>query len=457
MYKTNSPRPSPVHVLIYRQESGKLEYHLPSKFTNTRPGIIFTTAHQAQPISSHPLASQIPSTLETSHISVLGCMSHFNVITIHENTPRKLDDYLSADIPQLAIHVVTFTDTTLITVTFLHTVFDAMGLRYFLQAWTDVLSGAEDTIPPFLGFDEDTIEIKTEDVPPEQHVLSKTLFSRFQLGLFVLTSWWEIYWYPKVQDRILSIPHSFVQRLREKALQELEAQSSPPSPSSSSKDIFISDGDILLALVSKTLITALNPSPSTPVLISNVFDIRAVLGIADTKAGVYTSNATINACTPLDAATITQNPISTIALRTRCSLDKQRAPGQVHAMMALRKKALAETGYLPLVGVPGQISVLCTNWQRARFFELDFSAARMDNSDKATDDSDGKGVGVGAGPCRPTYINTAGPAPLGPNTMRNMVCITGRDRAGNWLLQVLARASAWPRIEEVIRDLVGDI
>lgn len=389
-------------------------------------------------------------------------MSHFNAITIHESTPRKIDDYLSADIPQLAIHVVTFTDTTLITVTFLHTVFDAMGLRYFLQAWTDILSGTEDRIPPFLGFDEDTIEMKTEDVPPEQHVLSKTLFSRFQLGLFVLTSWWESYWYPEVHDRILCIPHSFVQRLREKALQELEAQS-PPSPSSSSEGIFISDGDILLTVLSKTLVTALNPSPSTPILISNVFDIRAVLGIANTNAGVYTSNATMNACTPLDASTLTQSPISTIALRLRRSLDKQRAPGQVHAMTALRKKALAETGYLPLVGVPGQISVLCTNWQRARFFELDFSAARVDNPDKDRDDDDGKGVGegvgvgVGAGPCRPTYINTAGPAPLGPNVMRNMVCVTGRDGAGNWLLQVLARASAWPRIEEVIRELVGDV
>lgn len=384
-------------------------------------------------------------------------MSHFNAITIHENTPRKIDDYLSADIPQLAIHVVTFTDTTLITVTFLHTVFDAMGLRYFLQAWINVLSGAEDTIPPFLGFDEDTIEMKTEDVPPEQHVLSKTLFSRFQLGLFVFTSWWESYWHPEVHDRILSIPHSFVQRMREKALQELKAQS-PATSSSSSEDIFISDGDVLLTLLSKTLITALNPSPSTPVLISNVFDIRAVLGIADTNAGVYTSNATMNACTPLDAATLTQNPISNIALRLRRSLDKQRAPGQVHAMTALRKKVLAETGYLPLVGVPGQISVLCTNWQRARFFELDFSAARTDNLDEdAGKEEDGDETGVGAGPCRPTYINTAGPAPLGPNVMRNMVCVTGRDGVGNWLLQVLARASAWSRIEEVIRELVGDV
>lgn len=374
-------------------------------------------------------------------------MSHFNSITTHENAPNKIEDYLSADIPQLFIHVVTFTDTSLITVTFLHTIFDAMGLSYFLQAWTKVLSGQEEQVPPFLGFNEDTIEAKTDDVPADQHVLSNKLFTRFQMGVFIFMRWWENYWYPDIQDKVIAIPHRYVERMREKALQELKAQSSPTS--SESGDIFISDGDILLSLLSKTLVTALNPAPSNPVLISNVFDMRAVLGISHASAGAYTGNATIPACTAFDAGTLTQDPTSKIALQLRRSLDEQRVPTQVHAMSALRKKTLAETGFLPIVGDPRQISILCTNWHRARFFELDFSAARVDEDKKC--------AGAGAGPCRPTYINTAGPSPLGPHVMRNLVTVTGKDGVKNWWLQILARASAWPRIEEVIRDLAGDV
>lgn len=364
-------------------------------------------------------------------------MSSFNSITRNKHTPNGIEKYLSSDIPQLFIHVVTFTDTTLITVTFVHTLFDGMGLSYFLQAWTAVLSGNEDQVPPFLGFDEDIIEAKTENVPAEHHVLAKKTFTKFQMAVLVLMRWWENYWYPETQDKVIAIPSILVKKMREKALQELKTQSSQHSP----EDIFISEGDVLIAWLSKSIVTALNPAPSTPILISNVFDTRAVLNIS--QKGAYTGNATIPACTSFTAQSLTRNPTSNIALRLRHSLDEQRIPPQVFAMSSLRKKTLRETGYLPIVGDPRQISITCTNWQRARFFELDFAAARTDETL--------------TGPVRPSYINTAGPTPMGPNVVRNLVTVTGRDGVGNWWVQILARASAWGRIEEGIRQLGGDI
>jgi hypothetical protein len=377
-------------------------------------------------------------------------MSSFNSITKHEHAPNGIEDYLSSDIPQLFIHVVTFTDTTLITVTFLHTVFDAMGLSYFFQAWTAVLSGQEDQVPPFLGFDEDILEAKTEYVPAEKHVLSTKTFTKFQMAVFILSRWWETYWYPEIQDKVISIPNIYVQKMREKALQELKTQqSSSPQSSSKGKDIFISEGDILLAYLSKTLIRALNPPPTTPIQISNVFDTRSILNIS--QQGAYTGNATIPSCTSFTAQTLQTNPASKTALALRLSLNEQRTPTQVHAMSSLRKKTLQETGYLPLVGDSRQISITCTNWHRARFFELDFKAARVDS---------GNGNGLGGGeeePCRPSYINTAGPSPLGPHVARNLVTVPGWFGVGNWWVQILARASAWGRIEQVIREVGEDV
>jgi hypothetical protein len=371
-------------------------------------------------------------------------MSSFNSITKHESAPNGIEDYLSSDIPQLFIHVVTFTDTTLITVTFLHTVFDAMGLSYFFQAWTAVLSGREDQVPPFLGFDEDILEAKTDYVPAEKHVLASKTFTKFQMAVFILCRWWETYWYPDIQDKVISIPNIFVQRMRETALQELRTQPSPQS--SKDRNIFISEGDILLAYLSKTLISALNPTPSTLIQISNVFDTRSILNISQT--GAYTGNATIPSCTSLTTQSLQSNPLSKTALALRTSLNEQRIPTQVNAMSSLRKKTLQETGYLPLVGDPRQISITCTNWHRARFFELDFKAARVDN---------GNGLGGGDEPCKPSYINTAGPSPLGPHVARNLLTVTGRDGVGNWWVQILARAIAWERIEEVIREVGGDV
>ncbi|KAJ5168915.1 uncharacterized protein N7482_004509 [Penicillium canariense] len=106
---------------------------------------------------------------------------------------------------------------------------------------------------------------------------------------------------------------------------------------------------------------------------------------------------------------------------------EQRVAKQVFAMSPLRKKTLNETGDLPLTGAACQVSITCTNWQRAWFFELDFSAARAD-------------------------IAQAGPTPLGSHVARNLVTVTGRDGVGSWWVQILTWEGAWVRIKEIVRD-----
>ena len=49
------------------------------------------------------------------------------------DSPMKLDDYLNADIPQLGLHIKSFTDTTLVTVHWPHTMCDIMGIRSVLE------------------------------------------------------------------------------------------------------------------------------------------------------------------------------------------------------------------------------------------------------------------------------------------------------------------------------------
>ncbi|KAI2787685.1 hypothetical protein POX_f08060 [Penicillium oxalicum] len=426
---------------VRQNKSGKLEYHLPVEFTNDRPGFVFTTAHHETPISSHPLASQMPSSQKTSEILILGRMSIFNSITRHPNTPSVLADYLSADVPQLFIHIVTFTDTTLLTITFPHTIFDAMSLSYFLKSWTSILAGQKDQVAPFLGFSEDIFAAKStaDYIPAEEHVCYQQTCSKWTLGLYALCREWEVFWYPQVEDRAIVIPHLYVQRLREKALEEIQSTSTDPRESP-----FVSEGDIILAWMCKALGIAMDASPSTPVCISNVFDARAILGIS--QQGAYIGNGTMPCWTILKAGDLQEDSVSALALRVRRSLLDQRDKAQVCAMDSMRRKAVKETGFLPLVGDPHQIPMMCTNWYRARLFDLDFAGARVDGGLKSSER-----------PCRPKYINNAGPDPLGPRSVRNFFTVLGKDGDGNWWFQVIARGKSWEKIEKTLRGLAVDI
>jgi hypothetical protein len=227
---------------------------------------------------------------------------------------------------------------------------------------------------------------------------------------------------------MMRIPGAYIQRLRGQAQSELGSE------------FFISESDVLLAWISNLLMAARNAHPATRVMIQNVFDIRSVLGMG---VGVYVGNATFPACTATTAHRLLNESLSLTAQDVRSSLEQQRTPEQVHAMAALRRQTLHDTGFLPIFGDPRQVQVTCTNWQRARFFELDFGGALVDGRAK-------KGT---AGGCRPTYINTAGPEPLGPFVARNLVTVTGKDTKGDWWVQLVVRAEVWDVIQEIVKSI----
>ncbi|KAJ5164533.1 Transferase [Penicillium coprophilum] len=438
---------------------GKLVYQLPPKFTEDRPGFIFTTEEHDSSIKAHPLASQMPSSAQldkTAKIKILDGMAKYSPLVRHKTAPTSIADWLETDIPQLVIHTVLFNDATLLTLTFQHTLMDAMGLSSFLHAWTAVLSNREEDIPPFLGFDEDLIELHTEAVS-EKPALVGIIFGQILLLQFALVGWWEKFWFPRVKDKVLLISGGYVHELRERMLQEIDEddkanvnmniQSDEQVKAQDRHPPFVSESDVLLALISTLLVTAQNPSRHTPVQISNIFDIRSTLGLP--SPGVYIGNAIMPSCAEFRAhefgdsynGTGFECRLGSVALKIRSALETQRTKEQVLARTALRKKALGEMGCLPLVSHPRQLGICCTNWQRAGFFGVDFGSIVV-----------GGQAGEEYQPCRPSYVNTAGSGPFTGNGPRNMVVVTGKDSIGNWWVHIIAREEVWGQIEGWTRE-----
>jgi hypothetical protein len=74
----------------------------------------------------------------------------FRELGVPPNAPVCLDDYLTSDLPQMTLNVVSFTDATLVSLCWPHIAADAMSLRDVATAWNLVLAGLQSEITPML-------------------------------------------------------------------------------------------------------------------------------------------------------------------------------------------------------------------------------------------------------------------------------------------------------------------
>jgi len=202
-----------------------------------------------------------------------------------------MDDWIYSDHPPLFLHIVSFNDATLMTITFLHTLMDGMGLASLFKAWTAILHGREDEIPPFHGFNEDPLATLGETTPPEKYILSGRVLKGLAMWCFIVRFLFELVWYREVEYRIIFLPGRYLTRLRENALQELAAKNNGQGKP------FISESDMVLAWWSRTVISALRPALYRTMVLTNVFDIRPTLADIIPSNSAFVANATSFAST----------------------------------------------------------------------------------------------------------------------------------------------------------------
>lgn len=374
--------------------------------------------------------------------------------------PEYLPDWLNADIPQLAVHVVTFHDASIVTVTFMHTLTDAMGIVAFIRAWTAVLRGDEDQVPAFVGFDmsDDPIETLHEGVPASRYLFADKLITGWRFFLFVVNFILQFVWWPKDELRTICVPGEYLTKLRESALAELadEAQqnhaAAKSSSSSSSSKPFLSEGDVLFSWWARIMLRALNPSPQRTICLMNVFDTRGVLcemGRVPSPDIAMMANATYPLYNLIPARKFLSKsvPLSWIASQVRYAIDTLRTPEQVQAQAAGLWHSAKEAGRPPLYGDSGMMLVTCSNWHRGKLFRMDFSAAIVEDTTRNKSEEEIKGYQKG----KPSFIN-ASSTETG-FSIRNSQVILGKDAAGNWWIHSCLRVGAWKKVREQLEAL----
>lgn len=422
------------------QDAGKLEYHIPERFDRTRPAFTASHVDYGASMPEHPLASQLPSGAPGDEPAVVGDPFHLRPLMRPDDGPKEIGDYLYSDRPQLSVHIVSFTDATLVSLTWPHTLWDAMGRREFLLAWTAILAGRIDNVTPAYGPDEYPLQ-DFYDNPDEPYKLLNKRLSLPQLLLFGFRYWFDSFWYSEEKGRVVCLPAAFMDSLRATAMEEARA-----AAGTSAQDVFLSDGDLITAWCSRMFAQHAQLSPGQTICILNALGWRTLLQpdvLSPSKA--YIGNAASGAFAHVKAEDVVSRPLSYTALEVRGAIKEQATRSQLEAFAHLSRETLKTTGAPLLLGDATMQLIIVSNWSKAKFFDMDFSGALGGHS-KPTGDS--------TSPVKPVYIQACAFNKGSP--VRNAFQVSGKDAQGNYWLSATLRGEVWDAIEQALRGTAGE-
>jgi hypothetical protein len=416
-----------IHDLTHLQAQGKLEYHVPAQYTQDRPPINYSHIVEAMPLAEHPLGARIPR--PNGKLQCCGDLGHFRVLSDERNN-TKLKDWIYSDKAQLGLEIINLSDATFVTITWLHTLLDAMGRHALLRAWQAVLEGRDDDVPPFIGYDTNPFaDLGSEKTTTEEFVLKDKQVGKLGLARFVFNYMAESYWYPIDEGRMICMPSSYFAKLKAQAYADLKTLDKEQLTFSISNAAtpFLSDGDIitafLLPIVARTNPSIANSAPTRMIAMANVMGMRDVLRNTLPpllpQHGAYIHNCVIPIWSHFTVDEYLNLPLGHIAARIRKDLVLQSTRAQLDA-----RQALAANGGI-LFGSGDMAMVTMSNWSKARLFETDFSAAIVDGADVQ------KGIG------KPKYIHPF--ATQDGFALRNAASCVGRDAEGNWWMGCMMR------------------
>ncbi|RMJ12419.1 hypothetical protein CDV36_007928 [Fusarium kuroshium] len=409
---------------------GKTEVHVPRMFTKERPSLYFTKEHHDIPMAEHPEASKLPAS--TAEPTTFPGARKFASLALGPGAPRTIQDYFQKDVPQFSLHVVTFTDGTLVSINFNHVTSDLGGLKAILKAWQSILAGNPEEVAPFVGHKDDPMAGLYNDETTVKPTLADTQLTGWRIPVWALRHLVETWW-KGLDARMICIPKKVIDAIVQEAKDHVALKGNA--------DLFVSENDVIMAFCNKVVASGLASHRHIANLL--VIDPRTRVKSVFRDDTAYVQNITSSAIFLCQAGETITAPTGEIALRSRVALDEQCTEEQLKATMKYAYRSMMDAGN-PLVLGKGVDSVLMvvTNWSKAGFLDkFDFSPAIVKPSDKNR---------PGAKSGHPIYYHSQSLG-TGMVTM-NMVTIMGRDLEGNLWLSGEFSGPTWASAMEYFRS-----
>lgn len=368
----------------------------------------------------------------------MGRGEDFITLMRRREDPQCLEDYLYTDRPMLGLHIVSFTDATLITLSWSHVLLDGMGRKALLDAWSLVLQGREDEVLPMHGVETDPMTtLGTHPTEPYQHADKQ--FSTWQMIIFGLRyAFDQIFWRPRDESRIICVPAAYVQSLCNAARVNITAANHGENGGDTP---FVSEGDVMCAWWTRQILSCVPKHPSQTIAINIAFGLRWLLAKDMLPASsAYVANAVTYVPAFMPAEDVLNRPLGYVAAALRKALAELGTREQVEARLALDRITREKTGNAGLFGDPWMHMVVCTNWTKGKFYDVDFSAAVVNEGCHLG----GQKVG------KPSYIQLHAFAK--GFSLISGFSITGKDAEGNYWLHSVLRREYWSELEQALSE-----
>jgi hypothetical protein len=349
-----------------------------------------------------------------------------------------IEDILSGDTPQISVHITSFSDATLVGLSWPHTLMDVMGQQNLLRAWSLVLADRHTEVPPVLGARQDALCDLTDNASqaPEEYILKAKQLKGLSLVKFGARFAWDMLTGPAPKTQTIYLPKDVVAKLRVQAEKGVPVSN---DDGGMGEKPFISDGDILTAWTLRCVASSL-PSPR-PLTALHAMNARFRLPSLINAEGVYMQNMLVPGFTFLSPDVAT-GPLGPIALHNRQRLLEQATEGQVLA--SLREQRVSGDPSTLLYSDADALLVPFTDWTKAKFFSaVDFAGAVV----RAGDGEKGRSNPPGT----PVFHHCTSRKPNPTN--RLLVHILGRDYAGGYWLTLTMSPGAWTNVEASLKEL----
>ncbi|KAM3496829.1 hypothetical protein MY10362_009801, partial [Beauveria mimosiformis] len=308
---------------LHRNDAGNLQVHVPRKFADGyQPFKYQHIDHSEEAFDDDKLRRQFPDGF--SNPSVMYRMRHeFRNLIVDPDLPNHVDGYVARRLPQLGLRVVSFSDVTLLVVSWPHTALDGGSMRDLLEAWSLALAGKEGSIKPVLGAREDIAwnlagKVSNDQLQPD--VLEDERLTGFSYFVFALRFVWRMLADRGYDRRLFLLPRAVLQKWREDGAQDI------PVDHVTGKPTFVSDGDLISAWLTK--LTAASFGKNTRYNVVGSVNARSLLSQVREMEGVYLQNLLeLSQCSvsPDEAA----GSIALTALAIRRRLNEQLTEDQM--------------------------------------------------------------------------------------------------------------------------------
>ena len=381
------------------------------------------------------MASQLPR--PTGKLETYPSPRYFRSLSVGPGAPDKFEDYLQGDEPQIALRVVNFKDGTLVSLVFLHTLSDMMGFASLLKAWSLAVGGKLDQVPPFLGFRDDPMAGLYEAEPSKPYLLADRQLSGWRLFVWGIRFLIESWWCPPLESRTICFPEELVLALRKTAKNDLIQ-----SAGQGNKEVpFISDGDIITALVTRMACEELKKPSSRSVTTILGVDSRTRAPSIFRQDAAYVQNAAVGAFSFDTASEILRKPLGLLALKYRNDLIAQLELDQVIGLCRLNRQNLQKTGNAVMFGDTSTVLAVVSSWSKARCFDIvNFRPAIIPPPDRETSREGSLEKGGNYGHPAYWHLQALGTPRFSPTIFG----VIGRDAKGNMWLTGDLRPSVWP-------------